>query len=379
MKDEFLATLSHELRTPLNAIVGWIHLLRSGPLDEAITHRALETIERNSKIQAKLIADMLDLSRGAAGTLHVEARPVEPAAVLEAALATVQPSAQAKAVRMTLAVDPRTGPVRGDADRLQQVAWNLLANAIKFTPEGGHVDVALYRDGADVVLRVADDGIGITREFLPFVFEPFRQADPSATRPHGGLGLGLAIVRHLAQAHGGTVGAESAGPGLGATFTLRLPLSDVDAPRTPAEPPAIVLPAGCDGPSLEGVSVLLVDPERAGRERTCALLRDRGAEVLQASGLDEALAVVKRQRPHVLLARVGPGEEEGHRLIRAVRELPPERGGLTPAAALSDGVAAGARLRSLLAGYQVHLAQPVAAQELAAVTANLAGRTRDFL
>jgi signal transduction histidine kinase len=377
-KDEFLATLSHELRTPLNAIAGWVHLLRAGRLDDATARRALETIDRNARIQAQLVADMLDVSRIVTGTLEVQMRPVAPAAILEAALETVQVAAEAKSIRVGLAVDPLTGPVLGDADRLRQLVWNLLANAIKFTPPGGRVDVALWREGTEAVLRVTDDGVGIARDFLPFVFEPFRQSDPSSTRSHGGLGLGLAIVRHLAQAHGGTVGAESAGLGLGAAFTLRLPLDGVSAATArPAEPAAALPPSR--GPSLQGVSVLVVDAEPAGRERTAALLRERGAGVLQASGLEEALELVKRLRPHVLLARVGRGEEEGYRLIRAVREIPPERGGLTPAAVLSDEAAADERLRSLLAGYQVHLAQPVAAHELATVTANLAGRTRDFL
>jgi signal transduction histidine kinase len=377
-KDEFLATLSHELRTPLNAIVGWVHLLRNGRLDEATARRALETIDRNARIQAQLVADMLDVSRIVTGTLEVQMRPVEPAAIVEAAVETVRPAAEAKAIRIGLAVDPAAGAVLGDPDRLQQVVWNLLANAIKFTPPGGHVDVALGREGTEAVLRIADDGIGIARDFRPFVFEPFRQSDPSSTRPHGGLGLGLAIVRHLAQAHGGSVSAESAGLGLGAVFTLRLPLAPVGDPAAPPPEPAAVLSPAFPSPSLDGVTVLLVDAEPEGRERTGALLRERGAQVLQAAGPEEALEVVRRLRPQVLLARVGRGEEEAYRLIRAVREMPPEGGGLTPAAVLGGDAAADDRLRSLLAGYQVHLAQPVAAHELAVVTANLAGRTRDF-
>jgi signal transduction histidine kinase len=377
-KDEFLATLSHELRTPLNAIVGWVHLLRNGRLDEATARRALETIDRNARIQAQLVADMLDVSRIVTGTLEVQMRPVEPAAIVEAAVETVRPAAEAKAIRIGLAVDPAAGAVLGDPDRLQQVVWNLLANAIKFTPPGGHVDVALGREGTEAVLRIADDGIGIARDFRPFVFEPFRQSDPSSTRPHGGLGLGLAIVRHLAQAHGGSVSAESAGLGLGAVFTLRLPLAPVGDPAAPPPEPAAVLSPAFPSPSLDGVTVLLVDAEPEGRERTGALLRERGAQVLQAAGPEEALEVVRRLRPQVLLARVGRGEEEAYRLIRAVREMPPEGGGLTPAAVLGGDAAADDRLRSLLAGYQVHLAQPVAAHDLAVVTANLAGRTRDF-
>jgi signal transduction histidine kinase len=380
MKDEVLATLSHELRTPLNAIVGWVHLLRAGRLDEVTARRALETIDRNARIQAQLIADMLDTSRIMSGTLHVQMRSVEPLSILEAALATVQLAAEAKAIRLRLAVDPLAGPVLGDADRLQQVVWNLLANAIKFTPAGGHVEVALAREGKDAVLRITDDGVGIAPEFLPFIFDRFRQADPSPTRPFGGLGLGLAIVRHLAEAHGGAVTAESAGPGHGATFTFRLPLSDVaERAAAPAgEPALVVLDPALRGPSLEGVSVLLVDADRAERERTSALLSERGAEVVPASGAQEALELVKRLRPHVLLS-VERAEADGHQLIRSLREMPPERGGLTPAAVLSDVAAPEDRLRSLLAGYQVHLARPVTGHELAAVTANLAGRTRDFL
>jgi len=381
MKDEFLATLSHELRTPLNAIVGWVHLLRAGRLDEATARRALETIDRNAKVQTQLIADILDVSRIVSGKLRVLMRPLEMAPIVEAALDTVRLGAEAKGIRIGLVVDPLAGPVSGDPDRLQQVVWNLLSNAIKFTPEGGKVEIELRREGRDAVMRVSDNGVGIVAAFLPFVFDRFRQADASTTRPQGGLGLGLAIVHHLVEAHGGTVTAESAGPGLGATFTVRLPLVDLTQPSTEpgGRPAAATEAADFPGPSLEGVSVLVADGDAAAREATAAVLRERGADVLLAASADEALEMVERLRPDVLLARLhGPGDES-QRLIRAVRDIPPERGGLTPAAVLGGRAAPEDQMQSLLAGYQIHLAEPVDPPELATVIASLAGRTRDLI
>jgi PAS domain S-box-containing protein len=381
MKDEFLATLSHELRTPLNAIVGWVHLLRAGRLDEATARRALETIDRNAKIQTQLIADILDVSRIVSGKLRVLMRPLEAAPIVEAALDTVRLAAEAKGIRIGLVLDPLAGPVSGDPDRLQQVVWNLLSNAIKFTPDGGKVEVELRREGTHAVLTVADNGIGIAPEFLPFVFDRFRQADSSSTRPQGGLGLGLAIVRHLAEVHGGTVMAESAGVGLGARFTLRLPLVDLTQPAAELQrrPAAATEAADFPGPSLEGVSVLVVDADAPAREATSGVLRERGADVLLAGSADEALEMVRRLRPDVLLARFNGRGEESQRLIRAIRDFPPERGGLTPAAVLSGQAAPEDQIRSLLAGYQIHLAEPVEPPELATVIASLAGRTRDLM
>jgi PAS domain S-box-containing protein len=380
LKDEFLATLSHELRTPLNAIVGWVHLLRTGRLDENTTARALETIDRNAKIQTQLITDILDVSRIVSGKLRVRMRALELAPIVEAARDTVRLAAEAKGLRLAVALDPQAGPVMGDPDRLQQIVWNLLANAIKFTPDGGRVDVEVHREGAQVVMRVSDNGVGILPDFLPYVFERFRQADASTTRPQGGLGLGLAIVRHLSEVHGGSVRAESGGPGLGATFTLRLPLLDpVPAAAEPPEKSEWPDAAAFVGSSLEGVSVVLVSADPAARAATGRLLRDRGAEVLDAASAEEALDMVRRLRPDVLLSHVGESAEESNRLIRAVRELPPERGGLTPAAAFGGEANAGERMKSLLAGYQTHLAQPVAHDELAMVAASLVGRTRGAL
>jgi PAS domain S-box-containing protein len=380
MKDEFLATLSHELRTPLNAIVGWVHLLRAGRLDEATARRALATIDRNAKIHTQLISDILDVSRIASGKLGVQMRPVELAPIVEAALDTVRLAAEAKAIRVRVELDPRGGPVAGDPDRLQQVVWNLLSNAIKFTPEGGAVTLELRREGDHAVMRISDNGIGIPPEFLPFVFERFRQADPSTTRPQGGLGLGLAIVHHLAQAHGGTVFAASPGSGQGSTFTLRLPLvADPPPAGDRARPTATAFTVTFAGPSLDGVSVLLVGGDESARTATTALLRERGAEVLQAASADEALALVRRLRPDVLVARDQPSADDSQVLIRAVREMPPERGGLTPAAVLGGEGTFEQRMKSLLAGYQVHLAATVAPAELAMAVATLAGRTRELI
>jgi CheY-like chemotaxis protein len=276
-------------------------------------------------------------------------------------------------------LDPRAGPVRGDPDRLQQVVWNLLSNAIKFTPDGGRVDVTLRRDTEHVVLGVADNGIGIPPEFLPYVFDRFRQADGSTTRPQGGLGLGLAIVRHLAEVHGGEVSAYSEGPGRGAKFIVKLPLVDA-AERDEAQPThAVLRPAAFAGPSLEGVTVLLVDFDQDAAAATGGLLRERGAEVTQAFSPGQALEIVRRLRPDVLLARGNAESDECHQLIRAVREIPPERGGLTPAAVFDASGATQERMKSLLAGFQAHLTGPVAGADLVTVVASLAGRTRELL
>jgi CheY-like chemotaxis protein len=324
-----------------------------------------------------MIADILDVSRIVSGKLHVQMRPVELGAATEAALDTVRLSAEAKAIRVEVALDPRAGPVLGDADRLQQIVWNLLSNAVKFTPNGGEVKVALRRSGADALLSVSDNGVGIAPEFLPFVFDRFRQADASATRPQGGLGLGLAIARHLAEMHAGAIRVESPGRGRGAVFTLRVPLAEGHALAEPPLP-AISAPAA-QGPSLEGVSVLLVCGDVGAAEPTAGALRERGADVVLAARAEQAVDIVRRMRPHVLLAFAGTSGDEEHRLIRAVRDIPPERGGLTPAALVNGRPSVEDRVNSLLAGYQAHLPGPVEAGELATVVASLAGRTREFL
>ena len=375
-KDEFLATLSHELRTPLNAIVGWVHLLRGGRLDDRTARRALDTIDRNAKVQTQLIADILDVSRIVSGKLHVQMREMELEPIVEAAVDTVRLAAEAKGIRIEVALDPRAGPVLGDADRLQQVVWNLLSNAIKFTGDGGRVNVALIRSGPEAVLTVSDNGAGIAPEFLPYVFDRFRQADASSTRPQGGLGLGLAIARHLAEAHGGRISVESAGSGHGAQFALRLPIVEPSASAAVGTAVAAV-PLG--GPSLDGVTILVVCAHMGRGEDATQLLRDRGAEVVHVADTGAALDSVRRLRPHVLLACHEGNDSDDHSLIRAVREMSPERGGLTPAALLGGAATTEERMLSLLAGYQAHVPDQADPAELASVVASLAGRTRELL
>ena len=375
LKDEFMATLSHELRTPLNAIMGWAHLLRTGGLDEATAARALETIDRNAKAQNQLINDILDVSRIITGKLHLSMQPVEPGAVVEAALETVRPAAAAKQIKIEASLEPGAGTMSGDPDRLQQVVWNLLSNAIKFTPNGGKVEVRLRRVDSQVVIEVADSGGGISPEFLPHVFERFRQGDASTTRSHVGLGLGLAIVRHLVELHGGTVEASSPGEGKGATFSVRLPLVNARRPEEPA--PDAAGPGGpppADALRLNGLRVLIVDDDVEGREAMTAVLEKEGVRVTAVSSPDEALEAIRRESPDVLLSDIEMPGEDGHSFIRRVRELPADRGGEIPAAALTAYARGEDRQKALRAGFQVHVAKPVRPEELTAVIAELAGR-----
>jgi PAS domain S-box-containing protein len=375
MKDEFLATLSHELRTPLNAIMGWAHLLRTGGLDEATAARALETIDRNAKAQNQLINDILDVSRIITGKLHLSVQPLDPAAVVEAALDTVRPGAAAKDVRIEPSLEPGAGTVSGDPDRLQQVVWNLLSNAIKFTPKGGTVQVRLRRLDRQAVIEVADSGAGISPEFLPHVFERFRQGDASTTRSHVGLGLGLAIVRHLVELHGGTVEARSDGEGKGSTFSVHLPLASTRRPEEPAgQAAAEPEPRRGDTQRLGGLRVLLLDDDPEGREAMTAVLENEGVQVMAVSSPDEALEAIRRECPDVLLSDIEMPGEDGHSFIRRVRELPADRGGDIPAAALTAYARGEDRQKALSAGFQVHVSKPVAPEELTAVIAELAGR-----
>jgi signal transduction histidine kinase len=374
MKDEFLATLSHELRTPLNAIVGWVRLLRSGSLDSEKTVRALETIERNANSQARLIEDLLDVSAIISGKMSLDLVPIRLAPVVEAALDAVRPAAEAKSIRLERSFGPEADLVQGDPDRLQQVVWNLLANAVKFTPEGGVVRTALERRGARVRIVVSDTGRGIDPAFLPFVFEPFRQADGSLTRTHGGLGLGLAIVRRLVELHGGTVAVESPGPGGGATFIVEVPLRPELRERR-AKGRWAESPGGLEcPPQLHALRVLVVDDEADARELLGTLLRDCSAEVEAAASVPEALAVLGKFRPEVLISDLAMPEQDGFDLIRHVRTLPPEAGGRIPAVALSAYARAEDRRRALLAGFNIHVAKPVDPAELLVVVASLAGR-----
>jgi signal transduction histidine kinase/CheY-like chemotaxis protein len=382
LKDEFLATISHELRTPLTAILGWIQFLRRGRLDEAMTTHAIDVINRNGQAQLHLIEDLLDVSRIITGKLRLDVRAVDLTSVIGAALDAARPAAAAKEITLTTTLDSAAAHISGDADRLQQVVWNLVNNAVKFTPVGGRVEVSTRRADARVEISVADTGEGITPAFLPYVFDRFRQADGQMTRAHGGLGLGLAIVRQLVELHGGTVAVTSEGAGRGATFTVNLPLllpqpASLTA-HAPAQTTAALAPAEPDFASeqeLAGVRVLIVDDEADARELFAMTLSGCGAQVWSAASAAEALALLERERPDALLADIGMPEEDGYALITKVRALPTEGGGRTPAAALTAYARAEDRLRALRAGFQVHLSKPVQPAELIAVVANLAGRT----
>jgi signal transduction histidine kinase/ActR/RegA family two-component response regulator len=374
LKDEFLATLSHELRTPLNAIVGWSRLLMDGQLSEADAARAVETIHRNAAAQNQLIADMLDVSRIVSGKLRLDLREVDPGAVVGAAVDTVLPAAQAKSMALQTLFDPGAGPITGDPDRLQQVIWNLLSNAIKFTPRGGHVLLRLEKAESHVAVIVEDDGPGVDPDFLPFVFDRFRQADSSSTRRQGGLGLGLAIVRHLVELHGGTVSAENRAGG-GAIFSIHLPLRAVTAEsatgeRHPSQEAAAPAPAI----SLDGVTVLAVDDKQDSLDLVSVVLERRGAHVFTSLSAARALDMLRRERPDVVLADIEMPGQDGLAFIRKVRALPAGEGGRVPAVALTAYASSGDRTRALLAGFDMHVPKPVQPDELAAVVARLAGR-----
>jgi signal transduction histidine kinase len=370
LKDEFLATMSHELRTPLNAIFGWITLLRTRQLDEPTQARALETIERNARAQKRLIEDLLDASRIVTGKVSLELVNVDPRRVIEAALDAMLPAAQTKGLTIVPQLDSRTGVVHGDFARLQQVVCNLLSNAIKFTSSGGRVEVSLTRAGAMAQISVQDSGQGIKAEFLPHVFDRFRQEDGSISRRHGGLGLGLAIVRHLVELHAGSVEAHSDGEGAGARFVVHLPLRAGSVAAAGSEA-AIGRAAAA---TLAGVRILVVDDELEARELMSRILQDFGAEVALADNGHSALSVLFEERPHVLLADLGMPGMDGFALIEQVRALDAEFGGQTPAVAVTGYSSPQDRLRALQAGYQNHIAKPVEPEELAIVIASLAGR-----
>lgn len=377
IKDEFLAILSHELRTPLTSILGWSNLLLTSKLDEQASKRAIETIARNAQAQRQLIDDLLDISRIISGKLRLEVRPVKLAPMIEAVVDVVRPAAVARNIHLKTELDPVINPVSGDPDRIQQIIWNLLTNAIKFTPKGGHVQVRLENIGSNVEISVSDTGQGIAPEFLLHVFERFRQSDSSSTRRHGGLGLGLSIVRQLVELHGGTVTAESPGVGKGTTFKVTLPLlslqkelSDVDMTHTLTASKTLT-----DWqPSLADLLVLVVDDEPDARDLIAAVLMGRGAEVISVESAGEALEEMERQRFDVLVSDIGMPFMDGYALIEKVRQLPAERGGRIPAAALTAYAGVEDRIRARSAGYQMHVPKPVEPAELTAVVANLAGR-----
>ncbi len=369
-KDEFLAMLSHELRTPLTAVLGWAVMLRGRQVDDAMRERALAAIERNARAQSQLIEDLLDISRIVSGKLHLDIRPLNLAAVVEAALEAVQPATQAKGVEVQSDLAPVA--VVGDPQRLQQVVWNLLSNAVKFTPAGGRVTVRLRAGPEQATLVVSDTGQGIPGELLPHIFDRFRQADSSTTRRHGGLGLGLALVKHLVELHGGTVRAESAGPGCGATFTVSLPITSALGPGGEPEPVRSAAPTGV---SLDGLRVLVVDDHLETLELYASWLRRRGAEVRTAPGAGEALAVFSTWRPDVLVSDIAMPGGDGYALIRKIRCLPPAEGGRIPAVALTAHGGPDDRRQALAAGFQAHVAKPVEPADLELIVAGLAGRT----
>ena len=382
MKDDFLATLSHELRTPLNAILGWSQILRTGSTSSAEDlAEGLATIERNARAQTQIIEDLLDMSRIISGKVRLDVQRVDLANVVRAGIETLRPAADAKGLQMHAALDPAAGPVTGDPNRLHQVFWNLLNNAVKFTPKGGHVHVVLERVDSHIEVSVIDTGQGISESFLPHVFDRFRQADASTTRRHGGLGLGLSIVKQLVELHGGAVRANSAGEGKGATFTVILPLTAINADlapegdrrhpgAAPQEPSAMDL---C--PRLAGVKVLVVDDEPDARGLIKRLLDDCDAVVVTAGSVAQALELIHSQPPDVLISDIGMPGEDGYTLIRRVRALGAERGGRVPALALTAYARSEDRMRAVAAGYQMHVAKPVEPAELVMMVASLAGKT----
>jgi signal transduction histidine kinase/ActR/RegA family two-component response regulator len=372
IKDQFLATLSHELRTPVNAIAGWTQILRSGQLDPEKTARALDVIERNARAQAQLIGDLLDISRIISGKLRLETRPVWPAEVVDAALAAVLPAAESKGVRVERALDPRVGPVLADPDRLQQVASNLVGNAVKFTPRDGRVEIRLEEWEGEVRLQVIDSGQGIEPDLLAHVFDSFWQADASTTRHQNGLGLGLAIVRQLVDLHGGHVEAASGGAGRGATFTVFLPLlqprRETEALGAPMEP---VLAPRRTSP-LSGLHLLVVEDDEATLDALTEFLSLQGATVTSAASVDQALKELAKRTPDVLVSDIGMPERDGYDLIRTVRSQGHDAESL-PAIAVTAFASPEDRQRALAAGFQLHLAKPVDPRELTRRIASLAG------
>ncbi len=375
IKDEFLATVSHELRTPLNAILGWATLMRRGTADEHTVARAIETIERNAKAQAQLIEDLLDVSRMISGKLRLNVEQIDLVSVIQAAVDVVYPAAQAKGIRLDLDLD-FVARLEADAHRLQQVVWNLLSNAVKFTNTGGRVRIKLDRVHSQARIAVSDTGEGIDPEFLPHIFEPFRQADGTSTKRHGGLGLGLAIARRLVEMHGGTISAKSEGAGCGSTFTLSFPIRSAQE-TLPAiaitSEDALSHSAGFDTdlPDLSGVRILAVDDEKDSREMVKEVLEQFGAKVLSAGSAGEAFAALHEWNPDVIVCDIGMPGEDGYSLIRKVRQSESVRGRATPAIALTGFARPEDRQRALTAGYQIFIAKPIEANELVSTIAEL--------
>ena len=379
LKDEFLATLSHELRTPLNAILGWSQIMKTRQLSEKELARAVTIIDRSARAQKQLIEDILDVSRIITGKLRLDVRPVDLPKVISAAVDSIRPAAEAKNIRLQTLLDPKATNISGDPDRLQQVVWNLLSNAVKFTPKNGRVQVRLERINSHLEITVSDTGIGIEPEFMPHVFERFRQSDGSMTRRQGGLGLGLAIVRQIVELHGGTVSVESAGVDSGASFAVHLPLLPVHLEagnesfnfhtETQSGEDNIEIKA-----DLRDLKILIVDDEADSRDLLKFVLSSKGAGVTTANSAAEALEIVSREKFDVIISDVGMPEEDGFSLIRKIRNLPAAQNGRTPAIALTAYARAEDRIQAIQSGFQIHITKPVNHAELIAVTANLAGR-----
>ena len=378
LKEEFLATISHELRTPLSAILGWARMLRLGQLTPENTAKALDTIERNARAQAQLVDDLLDVSRIITGKLRMDVRPADPSAFIDAAVEAVQPAADAKGVRVQKVVDTGLLSIPGDPVRLQQVVWNLLSNAIKFTPRDGRVQIRSARVNSHLEIVVSDTGQGISKDFLPHVFDRFRQADQKTSRHHGGMGLGLAIVRHLVELHGGTVRAQSEGEGQGATFTVMLPISpvyQVDSSGSRVHPGARdLLPPADATDRLDGLRILVVDDEADTRDLLKQGLEFCGASVKVAESAAEALDMMKMEVPDVLISDIGMPGTDGYDFIRQIRKLSRHGGGKVAAIALTAYTRIEDRLQALRAGYDMHVPKPVELTELVAVAASLARR-----
>lgn len=377
LKDEFLATLSHELRTPLNAVIGWSRMLSSGRLDRENSKHALEVIERNAWAQKQIIEDILDVSRVITGKLQLNLSPVDLVSVVDAALDAVRPAMEAKEIRIETIIDASLRMISGDPDRLQQVIWNVLSNAAKFTPKGGSVEISVSQTTTHVVIQVKDSGPGIEPTFLPHVFERFRQADGSTTRTHGGLGLGLAIVRHLVELHGGTIGVENRTDTNGAIFTVRLPLPSGELhAEAVAGTSSVWGEMQADQPSLDGLKILIVDDERDALDLITVELAQHGANVTSVTSAEEALKVLEQTNYDVLISDIGMPKMDGYELMRRIREQEQATNKRIPTVALTAYARVQDRMQAILAGFSTHVAKPVEANELVTVVASLAGRLR---
>ena len=377
LKDEFLATLSHELRTPLNAILGWSQLILSGQMKQEDVHRGLETIEQNARAQNKLIEDLLEMSSIISGKVRLDMQHLDIASLVDAAVESVRPTAQAKGIILHKTIDRGVNPVLGDSNRLQQIFWNLLSNAIKFTPKGGRIEIIVEQIGSYLEIRINDSGLGIAPDFMPYVFDRFRQADASLTRQYSGLGLGLAIVKQLVELHGGMVRGESAGAGKGSSFIVDLPLAATSDEVANEPSPSTQSPLAGESLSLSGINVLVVDDELDARELIKRILTHGRANVMTAASAREGLELLKSEKPDVLISDIGMPDKNGYQFIQEVRTLPAESGGKTPAIALTAFARPEDKISAMNAGFQEYLTKPVEAWDLIATIRRLLGRQQE--